>query len=69
MHYYFCYESNFLILGTGLYLSPVESEDFGCGTITLPPQEKKLCSIPMIPFNGRQFPLLPPLYSVSAKKF
>ena len=41
MHYYFCYESNFLILGTGLYLSPVESEDFGCGTIPLPPPQEK----------------------------
>ena len=71
MHYYFCYESNFLKLGIGLYLSPVESKDFGCGTIfpPPPPRKKKLCSIPMIPFTGRQFPLLPPYTLLAQKRF
>lgn len=71
MHYYFCYESNFIKLGIGLYLSPVESKDFGCGTISppLPPEKKKLSSIPMIPFTGRQFPLLPPYTLLSQKRF
>ena len=71
MHYYFCYESNFLKLGIGLYLSPVESKDFGCGTIfpPSPQKKKKLCSIPMIPFTGRQFPLLPPYTLLAQKRF
>ena len=59
MHYYFCYESNFLKLGIGLYLSPVESKDFG----------SSICSIPMIPFTGRQFPLLPPYTLLAQKRF
>ena len=35
----------------------------------LPPEKKKLSSIPMIPFTGRQFPLLPPYTLLSQKRF
>ena len=42
MHYYFCYESNFLKLGIGLYLSPVESKDLVVEQFPPPsPQKKK----------------------------
>lgn len=64
MHYYFCYESNFIKLGIGLYLSPVESKDFGCRTIFPPPSpQKKKNSVvfqwsPSLAVNFLYFPLI-----------
>ena len=67
MHYYFCYESNFLILGTSLYLSPVESEDFGCGTILLPPRKKNSAAFQWSPSMAVNF-LYFPLYTLLVQK-